>query len=331
MPDLDAYALLAAVSDVVLLVDPVRPERVTQVQFDTAAGRDARFAQLPRAQQLTRILKQGWKDLVELSLRPQASRERSLVMRQRADNAGCLEHGQGEYALRLASLRLGGVASFGPKEYRLEREAILREVGADTASGFSEPHLLLPSEDQLLTLFGDWDSALVAAGLRPRDGVVNTVQGRPPKIVDVLDRCFEAHGTEPRMKELALFAQANGIPFPRKERGRPFSDFVREWKERRTAAGLPVPAGVPPKRDRPDYSRDVGAREEGEARAKSWELDECVTWLRRYLDDLTLGARPSTRGYDKWAESVDGAPWLSSLTRYDRFTDLMRLARSAAS
>jgi len=91
---------------------------------------------------------------------------------------------------------------------------------------------------------------------------------------------------EPTLNELAAFAKANGIPFPRKERGRPWSDYLRGWKDGRQARGLPVPQGPPPKRQRPDYTQDVGAALPGERRAKkSWEdIDECVDWVVRYLD-----------------------------------------------
>jgi hypothetical protein len=41
----------------------------------------------------------------------------------------------------------------------------------------------------------------------------------PVPIVEVLDRCYEHHGTEPTLGELVQFARANGIPFPRKEHG----------------------------------------------------------------------------------------------------------------
>jgi hypothetical protein len=136
-------------------------------------------------------------------------------------------------------------------------------------------------------------------------------------IVEVLDRCYERHGTEPTIKEIELFARANGIPFPRRERGRPWSSYVTEWKEGRRARGLPVPSGPPPTSQRPDYSEDVGAAlpEERRMRRRWDDRDELVEWAARYLSQLKLRERPSQRGYDAWAANNPGAPRASAFQR----------------
>lgn len=143
----------------------------------------------------------------------------------------------------------------------------------------------LPTAEQLDTFAGGWDAALAQARMAPRQGLGgHRAHVRPVPIVDVLDRCYEHHGTEPTLRELELFARANGIPFPRKQRGRPYADYVTEWKDARIARGLSAPDGPPPTHERPDYSRDVGAALHGERRAnKEWaDRDEVVECVTRY-------------------------------------------------
>lgn len=328
MIDLDAYALLEAIGDVARLADPVQPERVTQRVFDREAAKHARYADLPRAYRLSEILKQSWRDLVALALLPAREREKTLTMRQKVEDAGWQTHEQAEFALRLVACRLGWIVTLTPSDYRREREAMLSEQGPSRELGEDA----LPTENQILALFGDWDSALRAAGLQPRDDAA-----RPPAtptIVEVLDRCYTAHGTEPTLGELRTFAGANGIPFPRQQRGRAYSDYVTEWKDARRAQQLAVPDGPPPKRDRPDYSVDVGAALEGERRQEKHSPESCRLWLRWYLDERLRGERPSQRGFADWAAGKPGAPGTSAIDRHckglvEGLRDARRLPRGA--
>jgi hypothetical protein len=128
-----------------------------------------------------------------------------------------------------------------------------------------------------------------------------------------------AHGRQLRLPtEHQIEAKANGIPLPRKERGRAWSDYLREWKEGRTAKGLRVPNGPPPKAQRPNYAQDVGSALPGERRQKkSWEdLDEVVEWVMRYLAELQRGERASQRGYNDWARQQGGAPWSAAFNQH---------------
>ncbi len=179
--------------------------------------------------------------------------------------------------------------------------------------------LPLPTPDQIEIVAGSWDNALARAGLLARRGLGgHRARVGPTPIVKVLDRRYEHHNAEPTFRELVLFARTNGIPFPRKERGRPYSAYVREWKEARVAQGLPVPVEPPPKAERPDYARDVGAALPGERRSKNaWEdHGEVVGWVMRYLDELEPRERSSQRGYDAWARRQAGAPWASVVQRH---------------
>jgi hypothetical protein len=213
------------------------------------------------------------------------------------------------FALQLIARRLG-TRTLPPCQYRAERQLMVR----------SRPRqLLLPTAEQIEIITGSWDDAVARAGLAPRHGLGGQrARVGPVPIVEVLNRCYEHHRTEPTLGELVLFARANGIPFPRKGRRRPYSAYVKEWKDARSAGGLPVPDGPPPKFERPDYSRDVGAAVSGERRATtSWsDHDEVVEWVTRYLRELKPGERSSQRAYDTWAPGEDGAPWASVLQRH---------------
>jgi hypothetical protein len=219
------------------------------------------------------------------------------------------------FVLRLIARRLGAV-TLTPGQYRAAHQAMLVSDRGRRSSAGGVP---IPTAEQIEAIAGGWDQALAQAGLAPRHGLGgHHARVGPVPIVEVLDRCYERHGTEPTLGELALFARANGIPFPRKERGRPHSSYVTEWKVGRSARGLDVPDGPPPKRERPDYSSDVGAALSGESRAKSaWaDHDEVVAWVARYLGELNARDRASQRDYDAWARHQDGAPWASVLERH---------------
>jgi hypothetical protein len=324
MAVLDHYTLLDQIGTVARSADPTDPQHVSQRAFDIAAARSDKFSGLPRAARLTRILRQGWRDLLELSLREPADRARTLAMRTRVENATWLTHDQAEFALRLVCRRLGGVASMTPADYRRERDRAIAAAGG----GGNDLVAALPDEHQIAGLFGDWDRALVSAGLPPRAAAAPAPERITPTIVEVLDRCYEAHGTQPTLGELVLFARANRIPFPRKTVGRPFADYVEEWKDQRRAAGMPVPDRPPAKRDRPDYSADVGAGGgDDPARIQRRTTDELIPWLIRFLDQLPSGSRPTQRRYGDWATNMDGAPSYSTLGRHGGFTKLMDRAR----
>lgn len=72
---------------------------------------------------------------------------------------------------------------------------------------------------------------------------------------------------------------------------------VAEWKATRSANGQPAPRGPAPKGKSPDYNVDVGAALPGEGRHRDWsDFDECVAYVRSYLDQLVAGERASQRG-----------------------------------
>lgn len=323
MADLDPYTMLDLVAEVVRLANPERPERVTQRQFDATAVTDEQYADLPHARNITRLMLQGWGDLVALSLSDSDTRRRALAGRLRAANAAWLTHEQAEYALRLVCRRLGGLATFAPGDYRRERDELIATARRNGAVA----EMSLPDEHQVIALFGDWDTALEAVGLQRRDDAPPRRRRTAPTVPEVLERCYEAHGTLPNKGELYVFAQANGIPLPRKLDGKNYADHIAEWQQSRREAGLPFAEKFPRKRDRPDYSVDVGARIDGYERRNNWTPETIIPWLIRFLDELPANVRPVQRAYQDWSRETSGAPSASTVDTHGGFTALMDEAR----
>jgi len=298
----DPYTLLELLGEVVRVADPEHPEKVTQARFDQTAAVHEQFAQVPPARSLSRFFLQGWGDLVELSLRDPGLRERTLAMRARTEQTMWLTAEGAVAALRLICLRLGGVVPTR-EAYRRERIRLISLAGRD--GGLVAE--ILPTEDHIDHLLDGWDSALHAARLGSLADAPPA--RRAPSIIDVLDRCYAHHHTEPVSVELELFARANGIPYPRRESGKAFAEYVTEWKQQRLAAGLDIPGRPPRKRDRPDYGVDVGAARPGERRATArWTPELLAPWVDRFLDELPRSTRPTERNWNDWAHTVEGAP-----------------------
>jgi len=272
------------------------------------------FVDAPAARRICEHLGLPWEKIRELASMNGHAQRVALGHALGGKQADWLTEEYSRFALRLIARRLG-VATLTPGQYRAERQTML---GSDSGERRVARHVPIPTAEQIETVAGNWDEALAQAGLDPRHGRGgHHARVGPVAIVDVLSRCYEHHGAEPTLGELELFARANGIPFPRKERGRPYSSYVKEWKDRRAAQALDVPDGPPPKSDRPDYTSDVGAALAGEKRATGvWaNHDEVVGWVARYLAELEPRDRASQRGYDAWARQQDGAPWASVLER----------------
>jgi hypothetical protein len=187
---LDPYTLLDLVGELVRIVDEQRPELVSERRFDIEAAKRERFKTLPRARNISRILRQGWRDVVELSLRDPDTRATALMMRARAEQASWLTHEQGEFALRLICRRLGGVVGLSAGEYRRERGRLIASAGR----AGDEVRETLPSENQILALFGSWENALHAAGVASAPGSIPERRiTRGTSVIEVLDRCYEHH------------------------------------------------------------------------------------------------------------------------------------------
>jgi hypothetical protein len=313
--EFEPLVLLHVVRDVARSSPADEPRRISTRSWDAARELSERFVGVPAARRICEHLRLSWEKIRELAVMSGHAQRVALGHALGGEQADWLTKEYGCFALRLIARRLGA-ATLTPGQYRAARRAML---GSDRGRRSIARCVPIPTAEQIEALAGSWDEALAYAGLAPRRGLGgHHARVGPVPIVEVLDRCYEHHGTEPTPTELVLFARANGIPFPRKERGRPYISYVKEWKHGRSARGLDVPDGPPPKSERPDYSRDVGAALSGESRAKSaWsDHDEVLAWVARYLVELKPRERASQRAYDAWARQHNGAPWASVLERH---------------
>ena len=227
------------------------------------------------------------------------------------------------YLLKLVARRLGGVATVTPSEYRVEREKLLK---ADRASWLHGAQRLVPNDEQIRTACGSWDNALLLAGLRkrPKPGLTRS-ESVVPAYVQLIEDCYQRHDALSTLAELETFARANNLPCPK--RGvKTWSVSVQAWKTGREDDGLFVPDGPPPKSQRPDYSRNVGAARPGEQRLVRWSMADCVAWVTRYLKQLPAGQHSTKRGYDDWARSQAGAPHASAFDRHGGWNAVRKAA-----
>jgi hypothetical protein len=313
--EFEPLALLHVIRQVARSSLVVDPQRISTRSWDAARELSERFGDVPAARRICEHLGLPWEKICELAFMNGHAQRVALGHALGGEQADWLTQEYSWFALRLIARRLGA-ASVTPGQYRAEQQAMVAPRRGRWSIDRCVP---IPTAEQIQTLAGSWDEALAYAGLAPRHGLGgHHARVGPVPIVEVLDRCYEHHGTEPTLGELVLFARANGIPFPRKERGRPYSSYVKEWKDGRSARGLDPPDGPPPKCERPDYSADVGAALPEERRANGAWADhtEVVTWVARYLAELNARDGASQRGYDAWARQQEGAPWASVLERH---------------
>lgn len=219
------------------------------------------------------------------------------------------------YVLRVVARRLSA-QTLSPDQYRREREAML------AVNRRRRRRLRLPTEDQIRVAVGDWDAALALASLSARAPHA----GVGVSAVELLERCYEAHGAQPSAEELRRFARANRIPY-QPDRGRSWNECIAAWKKDRRARGLAVPTGLPPRDQRPNYSRNVGAALPGERRRRDWShLDDCVEIVILYLDQLGANERSSKRGYQDWAAGREDAPSYSAFDAHGGWALIRALA-----
>lgn len=187
--------------------------------------------------------------------------------------------------------------------------------------------LRLPTDEQIKIAAGDWDRALALARLDRRPGRGDQGHGkRALGTVELLDRCYQAHGTEPSALELRRFARANGIPWT-PDRDRTWLESLAAWKDQRRAQGQAVPDGPPPRHARPDYTRPVGAARPDEQRRRDWsDINDCLPFVIAYLEQLRSGERSSKLGYADWARSQPEAPAYSCFDQHGGWGRLRALA-----
>lgn len=322
---MEQLLLLQGVREVSRLACPSAPQAASQRAFD-AARTASSFPDLPAARNIASQLGMRWADALQIAHAPESTHAFLLGRKQTGEEQDWLSEEYVAFVLRLVARRLGkDTLSLG--DYRQERAEMLR---SDRARWLHGGQLLLPNEEQIITHVGSWEKALSLVGMKPSHltlGEARPGRGSIPTLTDLLERFYEHYGVQPAVEDLRAFARANAIPYPN-ERGVRFGDAVAAWKAERIARGLPVPEKPPPSKERADYSRDVGAAREGECPRHKWrDIEECITWMVRYLEELPPNARSTRRSYRDWTLRQDGAPAPDTLAQHGGFEQVRRLAQ----
>lgn len=172
---------------------------------------------------------------------------------------------------------------------------------------------------------GAWDAALALAGFEPPPPKVNS--SRSLSSLEILERCWEFHGTQPTSVEAEKFAQANGIPYSRRSEAGHWPQKVAKWKRWRTEQGLPVPDDTPPIEERPDYTKDMGAARPGERRLKPWNnIEDCLPHVIAYIEQLPPRQLSSAKGYNRWSSRHPDAPYDGELRQHGGWLAFRQLA-----
>jgi hypothetical protein len=326
---MEPLLLLRGVREVATLANPDHPEAATQRAFDAAREHSPEHAALPPARRITERLRLPWREVLAVAHEPEEKQAKLLGVKTKASSdIDWITEEHVVAVLQIVAYRLG-VDTLSLNEYRVERE---RMLSADRARWLHGRRLLLPTDGQIMAAMGSWDDALRLAGLRaPRERGPTSKTTNSPTFVDLMERFYDAHGVQPTARALKEFARANGIPHPNSRGGNVFSTALREWKERRHAAGLSAPRVVRHNGGRgskaPDYSADMGAALPGERRRDGWDRDACVAAIGRYLAQLRPGERSTSRGYRDWASAQEHAPAMTTIQLHGGWEALRRQAQ----
>jgi len=308
--------LLRRVREVSLQASPEAPTTsVSQRAFDTARESNPALAELPPARSIARQLTLPWSDVLALAHEPPETHAHRLGRALTRPEQDWLTEEHIAYVLQIVA-RSFGRESLSPGDYRRERERMLAEDRRRAR------RLRLPTADQIrLAVDGEWDQGLALAELAPRQPHT----GVGASTVDLLERCYDAHRAQPSAEELRRFARANRIPY-QPDRERSWNECVAAWKDGRRARGLDVPDGLPPRRQRPNYARNVGAARAGERRRRDWtHVEDCVEIVTIYLTDRG-NRRSSKRDYQDWAAARDDAPAYSAFDAHGGWGRVRELA-----
>jgi hypothetical protein len=297
--------LLQGVREVCALVNASEPLEVSQRAFDAARPQSSHFKDLPTARNIAGTLRLPWGEVLKLAQEPPGVQNHRLSRKQDGTSQDWLTLDYVAFALKLVASHLK-VKTLTTSQYRIGREAVLKP---DQARWLHGRQLLLPTFRQIRFVAGDWDKALALADLASRPGLGDQRLSKPaPGTVEMLERCYAVYGVQPSASGLKTFARANGIPY-RKDVDKTWLESVAEWKAQRQAKGLPVPDGRPQRDKRPDYGKDVGASLPGERRRGKWDnVEDCIPYVQRYLEQLRPGERSTQYGYRDWSATQDPRP-----------------------
>lgn len=326
----DLRGLVSVVAVVARTIEPKAPEKVSQRHYDTARG-VAGHPDAPTAKQTAARLGMPWKEVLALALDPTRSVDSVLGKKEGEEDQPWLTSEDVRAALRIVARRLGK-QTLKPVEYREERRLML---GRARRSYQHRAELSLPTEGQIERITGSWDEALEIAGLksRPLSG-----GGTGVPIVAVLELFLETFGYLPGVSQLEGFARVQGVPLVKRERGKPYADYIAELTVERAEWGKWTPAkplsGAKPKLDAPvpGLTALLTRFPDAQKRRKRWTPEECIEALARLLTEWPNDRRLTEDAYQEASRSRDDLPSLSSLQRRGgaTFGELVREARNYA-
>lgn len=332
---MEALAVLHSVREVAALAKPDQPTAASQRAFDATAQRlrtsSVDRGRLPAARQIAAELRLPWRDVLALAHEPDERQAHAVGLRCREwMPRGWLTTERIRFALRLVAGRCG-VATLTMGAYDAEHDALLAEDGRDWLHG---RRLRLPDAEAIRLATDGWDAALRLAGLeagaRPPREVRQVILSR----LDVMDRFHDHYGEQPTKRALEAFARGNHVPMS-DENKRPWSETVKEWRQRRRERGLPEPRATTRRGGRgvkaPDYSANVSAARPGEQphRGKWADAEACSEWVGRYLATLGPNKRSTQDGYRRWASQHPGAPSPSRFAQHGGWEAMRRAAAEA--
>ncbi len=203
--DDDLYALVAAV----IAANGLPPdEEVSQRTWDAGRAVSEEFRDAPSARRIAARLKRSWKHIVAIAQQrpgmPTYAGAVTATTRQ-VENA-LLDERHLMLGLTKAAERIDA-RSFGRNEYDGERAEILREASREKTLGYWER--MLPTSAQIERIAGDWDVALVMAGLDPRPGVTLTPAGRR-RAERIRDQLSKSKAPSRRVRESGLSTTRRG-------------------------------------------------------------------------------------------------------------------------
>ncbi len=359
---MEQLELLDAVREVCSLVDAEHPEAVTQAAFNQARAQVS--APLPRADKIVRLLKVPWRKLLA-AMHDEGRDVTDLLVHHARNDPGnyWLSKEHIVFSLRLVALRLEAksdkpVKTLTPARYRAERDRVIADDQSLHAHG---TQLRLPTEHQITTNMarwrghrkaassraprkgkaapqqakwhrdGAWDAALALASLAPSSKNSIRQEVRALNSLELIERMYEIFGVQPTSEDARRFVRANGIA-SNPDRDMTWTEAVTIWKKKLRARGIKPPAKPPPRSQRPDYTKDIGARRPGEEpqNYRRWhDLDTCLTHVIEYLEQVGPEKRSTRHDYDHWVGQRRGTrPYMAVLRQHGTWNEIRAKAQA---
>lgn len=310
----DTAALYGMVTTVCRVARSSDPKSVRQTEFDRARA-SAGHPDAPTARAICMRLNVSWRALLEQLFTPGTSTRQLESQRTRSPERK-LTNRIVRFALRSVALELGA-ETISNTEYARGRE---RLVKADVSRWRRAPaqegvpaEVSLPTEGQILIFAGTWANALTIAGLP----ALTITRKQGVEIVDALGLFAGALGTLPDELLLRRFAKVNGFALAKRQVGRPWAEYLDEYRALAAARGLPATTELEHEKGQPlpVLPEDVRAGLPS-ANRKRWDWEGCVAGVQRYDREHAGTTTRSLRHYRDWSIGKPDVPSMSTIIRF---------------